>query len=149
MGVFDILSTTIGVEPGSKNLRIIKDGGIIFNEPSVISLDTTSDEVSGFGNSIVQKKNHKIIQPVNNVIRDFHGFEELLRRANKKSLNETSFFVKAKVVYFSIQQPLPSRKKEINEKPLSMHTQRRFTWRIRLAPLPLEWTSWRKSVKKY
>lgn len=103
MGLLDFLKVTIGIDPGSNSLRIIKDGELIFNEPSQISYDTTNDKVSGIGNSIRSIEKDVIIKPVNGAIFDFHAFEMLVRRALKKGLKlKSDIFSKSYIMYCSI-----------------------------------------------
>ncbi|MFM6255608.1 MAG: hypothetical protein ACKPEQ_41835, partial [Dolichospermum sp.] len=50
MGLLNFLKDTIGIDPGSQYLRIIKDGELVFNELSQISIDKVNNVVSGVGN---------------------------------------------------------------------------------------------------
>jgi len=102
MGLLDFLKDTIGIDPGSQHLRIIKDGELVFNESSQISLDKTTSIVSGLGNSIRLTDKDVIIKPVDCAIADFHGFEMLLRGAMKKGLNSNSIIPKSYKMYFCI-----------------------------------------------
>lgn len=79
MGLLDFWTDTIGVDPGSQNLRIIKDGELVFNEKSRISFNKIDNVFSGLGNSIRTTPKDAIIKPVNYCIWDFHAFEMLLR----------------------------------------------------------------------
>ena len=51
MGLLDFLNDSIGLDAGSQNLRIVKDGKIIFNEPTVISYTPNDLKITGFGDS--------------------------------------------------------------------------------------------------
>jgi rod shape-determining protein MreB and related proteins len=102
MGLFDFLTKTIGVDPGSQTLRVVSDGKLIFNETAEISIDSLNNEVSGFGNESTKSTSHKIIKPVNTVIADFHGFEHLLRGSLKKSLKGAGWFSENYRMYISI-----------------------------------------------
>lgn len=103
MGVLDFFKVTIGIDPGSQHLRIIRDGAIIFNEPSQISFDKTSGIVSGLGSSIRSTGKDVTIRPVNCAIYDFHAFEMLLRGAVRKGLKlKSKIFSKSYIMYFTI-----------------------------------------------
>lgn len=85
MGLLNFLKDTIGVDPGSQTLRIIKDGALIFDEPAQISINTIKKESSGFGNTVSTTTSDITLKPVKYVIADFQAFEILLRSALKKS----------------------------------------------------------------
>lgn len=101
MGLLDIFSKTIGVDPGSQNLRIIHNDELIFNEPAEISFDPKTNKVTGYGNETVHAMPNKIIKPVNMVIADFHGFENLLRGSLKRAFNERTWLFSSYRMYFS------------------------------------------------
>lgn len=90
MGFLDFLSTTVGVDPGSQNLRIGHNGKLVFDELTAISVNS-KNKVTGIGNDALLHKSDSIIKPVNGAIEDFHAFEMLLRGAIKKSLKESWF----------------------------------------------------------
>ncbi|WP_422359456.1 rod shape-determining protein [Reichenbachiella sp.] len=102
MGFFDFLNGTLAIEAGSSCLRIIKDGDIVYNEPTAISFNPNDNRVSGVGNSINSTPPNKIIEPFNYVISDFVGFESCLRGAIKKIDNQVSLFPKSYKMFFSI-----------------------------------------------
>lgn len=102
MGLLNFKKDTIGIDPGSQYLRIVKDGKLVFNEESQISIDKVKNIVSGVGNSARATKKDTLIKPVNYVIANFHAFEMLLRVALKKLLNSNSFFPKSYIMYFSV-----------------------------------------------
>lgn len=102
MALLDFLKDTIGIDPGSHHLRIIKKGELIFNEPSQITLDKETDIVSGLGNNIKATAQDQIVRPVNCTIADFYGFESLLRGAMKKALNQKSILTKSYIMYYAI-----------------------------------------------
>lgn len=102
MGLLDFLKDTIGIDPGSQNLRIIKDGELVFNEQAQISIDKVDNFVSGLGDSIRTTAKDVLIKPVNYVIADFQGFEMLLRGAIKQGLNSRSLLPKSYIMYYSI-----------------------------------------------
>jgi rod shape-determining protein MreB and related proteins len=102
MRFLDFLTETIGVDPGTQSLRIIKEGKLIFNERSQISFDKIDNVFSGLGNSIRTTPKDTIIKPVNYSIWDFHGFETLLRGAIKKGLNSNSVIPKSYIMHYCI-----------------------------------------------
>lgn len=102
MGFLDFLRDTIGIDAGSQYLRIIKDGKLVFNELSQISINKSENIISGLGHSTIMAKGGDLIKPVNYVISDFHAFEMLLRGAMKKALNSKSLFPKSYKMYFSV-----------------------------------------------
>ncbi len=104
MGFLDIFKETIGIDPGSQNLRIIKEGQLVFNEQSQISIDKIDNILSGLGDSIRTTPKDILIKPINYVIADFQGFEMLLRGAIKKELNSKPvlFLPKSYIMYYSI-----------------------------------------------
>jgi rod shape-determining protein MreB len=102
MGLLDFLKDTIGIDPGSQHLRIVKDGELVFNESSQISFDKTTHAVTGLGNSTSLTDNDLIIKPVDCAIADFQGFEMLLREAMKKSLSSKSIIPKSYKMYYCI-----------------------------------------------
>jgi rod shape-determining protein MreB and related proteins len=114
MGVLDILKDTIGIDPGSQHLRVIKDGELVFSEQSQISIDTVSNVISGLGDSIGKSSRDVLIKPVNYVIADFQAFEMLLRGAIKKRLKPTSVLglPKSYIMYYS----LPTSSTEIEKR---------------------------------
>jgi rod shape-determining protein MreB and related proteins len=101
MGFLGFLTETIGIDPGSQNLRIAKDGQLVFNEPSQISIDKVDNILSGLGDSIGTTSKDESIKPLNHVIANFQAFEMLLRGAIKKG-SSTSFLPKSYIMYYSI-----------------------------------------------
>lgn len=102
MGILDLLTKTVGVDPGSQNLRIIYNSELVFNETTQLSIDPETNKVSGYGNGLVHTKPNKVIKPVNTVIADFHGFENLLRGALKRALNQRNWLPSNYKMYFSL-----------------------------------------------
>lgn len=102
MGLLDFLTKTIGVDPGSQNLRLIHNNELIFNETAELSIDPETNKVSGYGNESIHEEPNKVIKPVNTVIADFHGFEHLLRGSLKRALNERTWFPANYRMYFSL-----------------------------------------------
>jgi rod shape-determining protein MreB len=94
---------TLGIDPGSHSLRIIKDGVIVFNERNRLSLDKIENIITGFGDSISTSNNNvTILNPVNYVIADFRAFDAILRGSIAKILGEGKFFKNSLTVYFCI-----------------------------------------------
>lgn len=102
VSIFDFWTDTIGVDPGTDRLRIVKEGNVIFDEKSQISWNKTTESVSGFGDSVGTTSDHVIIKPVNYSIWDFHAFEMLLRSATKKSLKDQWVFPKSYRMFFVV-----------------------------------------------
>ncbi len=102
MSLFDVFTETIGIDPGSRNFRIIKGGKTIFNEPTQISLNTTDCKVSGIGASSRVSSKDIILKPITYTITDFHAFELLLRAATKQGLNSRFFFTQPLISYICI-----------------------------------------------
>lgn len=102
MGLFDFAKVTAGVDPGSQNLRIIKDGELVFNEESQITVNIQKNVFTGVGKSIGNTTNDLIIKPVNYVIGDFQGFEMLLRGALNKASKAKRLLPPTYIMYYSI-----------------------------------------------
>lgn len=102
MGLFDFFTKTIGIDPGSQNLRIVHNNNIIFNESAELSMDIAVNKVSGYGNSTLINESNQVIRPIRTVIADFHGFEYLLRGAIKQSINERTWLPNTYKMFFSL-----------------------------------------------
>jgi rod shape-determining protein MreB len=100
MGLFNV-TDTLGIDPGSRNLRIFKDGNVIFDEPALISVDS-SGKMSGLGNTIATIGSERIIKPVTYAVGDFVAFEELLKGAIEKTNRSKSFIKSSLNMYFCI-----------------------------------------------
>ncbi len=92
---------TLGVDPGSRNLRIVQEGKIIFNEPSLIAVNREG-VATGIGESVSSVKEDRVIKPVTYAIDDFQAFEELLKAAIKKSAQSKSILKPSLKLYFAI-----------------------------------------------
>lgn len=99
MGLFEFLTVTVGVDPGSQNLRLVRGHEVIFNERSQVSIDRSVNKISGFGNAIRTTANDITLNPVNYVIADFQAFETLLRGALKQNSSSKSFLLKSYRIY--------------------------------------------------
>ena len=102
MGLLDFWTETIGIDPGTQYLRLLKGDNLIFNERTQISIDTTNNKVSGFGDKLRSTASDVIIRPIQYAICDFHAFEMLLRSAIKKGLNSNSFLSKSLISFWCI-----------------------------------------------
>lgn len=102
MGFLDFLKDTIGIDPGSEHLRIIKDGELVFNESSQVSVDKTTSILTGLGNSIRLTEADVTIKPVDCAIADFQGFEMLLRGAIERGLKSNTIIPKSYKMYYCI-----------------------------------------------
>jgi rod shape-determining protein MreB and related proteins len=114
MGLFDFLKETLGIDPGSRFLRIIRNEKLVFNEHSQISIDKGEHTVSGSGDSIRTTTEDVVVQPVSCVPTDFQAFEMLLRGAIKKALPSNSILglPKSYRLYYSI----PTSSTEIDKR---------------------------------
>ncbi|WP_028980435.1 rod shape-determining protein [Sporocytophaga myxococcoides] len=102
MGLLNFLKDSIGIDPGSQHLRIIKDGELVFNESSQISFNISNNSISGLGDTCSSSELDVTIKPVDYAIADFHAFEALLRGAIKKGLGSKSIFPKTYKMYYCI-----------------------------------------------
>ena len=114
MGIFDFLEKNIGIDAGSENLRVIENDNLIFDQKSILSVDTTTGIVSGIGKSIKSIDNHKTIKPVNYCISDFQAFEELIKTAIKEGFKQTGIFHPSLISYFCI----PSAISEVEKRAI-------------------------------
>jgi rod shape-determining protein MreB len=102
MGYTNSFVKTVGIDPGSENLRIVHDGRIVFKEPSALSIHEHISKISGIGLNCVHSEGHRVVKPVVRVLYDFMAFEHLLRRAIKQSLKESNWFPVNYKMFFSI-----------------------------------------------
>ena len=102
MGLFDFLTETIGIDLGSQNLRIIHKEKLVYNEPSIISVNVKDGTVSGIGQSIKHLEGHSIIKPVNYVIGDFQAAEEMLKGAISIGINKGSIWKPSLKMFFVV-----------------------------------------------
>ena len=102
MGLFNFLTETIGIDLGSQNLRIINKGKLIYNEPSIISVNVKDGSVSGTGQSIKHLEGHSLIKPVNYAIGDFQAAEEMLKGAINKGINQGSVWKPSLKMFFCV-----------------------------------------------
>lgn len=88
----------IGIDLGSSNILLHQKGkGIIFQEPSVVAINTTTNEIVAVGNdakNMIGKtpRNVEIINPIKNgVISDYNRTAQVLKLLMKKVTNGRSF----------------------------------------------------------
>ena len=123
MGLFDFLkNVTMGVDPGSQNFRLIKDGELVFNERSQISIDKAANKLSGYGDTTQASANDVVISPINYVIADFQAFEMLLRAAIRKGHNASPMLSRFKI-HFVSRQMLRRLKRGLTGMLLNMQEQ--------------------------
>lgn len=85
----------IGIDLGTTNILIyIKGKGIVLNEPSVVSIDTSTKKVLAVGKEAKEMLGRtpgkvKAIKPMKDgVIADFETTEEMLKRFVKKAVGK-------------------------------------------------------------
>lgn len=85
MGLFDFFTTEIAIDLGTANTLIISEDKIVVDEPSIIAVDRTTNEVLAIGTEAMQmhEKTHqhiKTIRPLKDgVIADFYAAEQMIR----------------------------------------------------------------------
>jgi len=84
--LFGLFSKDIGVDLGTTNTRVyIKDRGLVSNEPSIVAINTRTDQIIALGQMAVRMigkvpPHIQIIKPiVNGVVSDFEVAEKMLR----------------------------------------------------------------------
>lgn len=111
----------IGIDLGSTNILLHQKGkGIIFQEPSVIAINTSSNEIVAIGNdakNMIGKtpKNVEIINPIKNgVISDYNRTAQILKILMKRVTNGSSFaFRKPNVVIAAPTKSTPVERRAI------------------------------------
>lgn len=85
MGLFDFFTTEIAIDLGTANTLIISEDKIVVDEPSIIAVDRTTNDVLAIGTEAMQmhEKTHqhiKTIRPLKDgVIADFYAAEQMIR----------------------------------------------------------------------
>jgi rod shape-determining protein MreB len=102
MGLLDFNTKTVGVDPGSQNLRIIHNDQLIFNEKTELSIHHVSGKVTGVGNEATHDITNQLVMPVNTVITDFNSFELLLRGSLNRALKQPKLFPSSFKMFISI-----------------------------------------------
>lgn len=92
MGIFNFLSTDIGIDLGTANTLVyVKGKGIVVNEPSVVAMDRENGKVLAVGNEAKEMlgRTHQdilTIRPLKDgVIADFEATEVMIREFVKKA----------------------------------------------------------------
>ena len=75
MGLFDFSTLTLCIDAGSASTRIRKKEELIFNEPTMLSINHKKGRATGIGNGVQVDEENELIEPVNYVIGDYFGFE--------------------------------------------------------------------------
>ncbi|GAB5526999.1 MAG: rod shape-determining protein [Roseivirga sp.] len=99
MAFMENFRSVIGIEAGTKRLRIIREGKLSFDEPAIISVDKTSHKVSGLGNSLVEGTGHHVVRPIEFAIKDFEAFELLVKGAIKQLEGKKSWYLRSYKMY--------------------------------------------------
>ncbi|GAB4183922.1 MAG: rod shape-determining protein [Calditrichia bacterium] len=92
MGLFDFLSTDVGIDLGTANTIVYVNGkGIVVNEPSIVAIDRESGRVFSVGNEAKEMlgRTHNEIMTIrplkDGVIADFEATEVMIREFVKKA----------------------------------------------------------------
>ncbi|MCL1923975.1 MAG: rod shape-determining protein, partial [Defluviitaleaceae bacterium] len=100
-----MLSRDLGIDLGTANVLVfLKNKGIIINEPSVVALNTVSNNVLAVGDEAKEMigrtpGNIVAIRPMKDgVIADFASTKAMLRYFIKKSMSKSFFVRKPRVV---------------------------------------------------
>lgn len=98
MGFFDIFTQKIGIDLGTSNTLVyVSNKGIIVNEPSVVAINVSSNEVCAVGESAKAMldrtpKTINAIRPLQNgVIADFEITRAMIKYFIDKALNKRRF----------------------------------------------------------
>ncbi|MGB4439048.1 MAG: rod shape-determining protein [Sedimentibacter sp.] len=104
MGFFDLFTQKIGIDLGTSNTLVyVSNKGIIVNEPSVVAVNTGSNEVCAVGENAKAMldrtpKTINAIRPLQNgVIADFEITRAMIKYFINKALNKKRF-IKSNVV---------------------------------------------------
>jgi rod shape-determining protein MreB len=104
MGFFDFFTQKIGIDLGTSNTLVyVSNKGIIVNEPSVVAINTGSNEVCAVGENAKAMldrtpKTISAIRPLQNgVIADFEITSAMIKYFISKALNKGRF-IKANIV---------------------------------------------------
>ncbi|MDD2647142.1 MAG: rod shape-determining protein [Patescibacteria group bacterium] len=94
-----LFAKDIGVDLGTANTRIyIKDRGLVLNEPSVVAINTRTDQIIALGQMALRMigkvpPHIQIVKPiVNGVVSDFEVAEKMLRLIFEK-IHHGNFFI--------------------------------------------------------
>lgn len=104
--LFGLFSKDIGIDLGTTNLRIyVKGRGIIINEPSVVAINTRTDQIIAIGDNALKmlgkSPSHILVSRplVHGVISDFEVTEKMLKTIIEKVHRDTfAVFPRPRVV---------------------------------------------------
>jgi len=95
-----LFSKDIGIDLGTTNTRIyIKDRGLVLNEPSIVAINTRTDQIIALGQVAMKMVGKvppyiQIVMPlINGVISDFEVAEKMLRLIFEKVHRDTFVFI--------------------------------------------------------
>ncbi|MDY6122710.1 MAG: rod shape-determining protein [Porphyromonas sp.] len=97
MGLFNFRQS-LAIDLGTANTIIIKDGKVVLDEPSVVSFDSTTNQVMAVGkiaNEMYEKGNANIrtVRPLRDgVIADFNAAEQMIRGMIRMISKKRSWF---------------------------------------------------------
>lgn len=104
MGFFDFFTQKIGIDLGTSNTLVyVSNKGIIINEPSVVAINTVSNEVCAVGEHAKPMldrtpKTINAVRPLQNgVIADFEVTRAMIKYFTDKALNKKRF-IKSNIV---------------------------------------------------
>lgn len=97
MGLFNFRQS-LAIDLGTANTIIIKDGKVVLDEPSVVSFDSSTNQVMAVGkiaNEMYEKGNANIrtVRPLRDgVIADFNAAEQMIRGMIRMISKKRSWF---------------------------------------------------------
>ncbi len=112
MSITDFFTQTIGIDPGTHYLRLLKEKRITFNEKTEISIDPLHGKITGYGNQSIHDEQNIVVNPINRVISDFDAYEELVREAIKRSSKKKLSYFEGIKMFISI----PTTASEIDKR---------------------------------
>lgn len=95
MGLFNFFNKEIAIDLGTANTLIIADGKVIVDEPSIVAIDRTTNQVIAVGKKAMQmhEKTHENIKTVrplkDGVIADFNAAENMIKEMIKMIYKKT------------------------------------------------------------
>ncbi|MCQ2958978.1 MAG: rod shape-determining protein [Bacteroidales bacterium] len=98
MGLFSFLSQEIAIDLGTANTIIIQDDKIVVDEPSIVALDTHTNQPIAIGKAarLMQGRNHdgiRVVRPMKDgVIADFNCAEIMIRGMIKMIQEKSPLF---------------------------------------------------------
>ncbi len=97
-------SHIVGIDMGSFMLRILKDDRVVFNERASMARDRTTNKMVLLGNSVYEHNHESIVkyEPIDYVIADFAGAEQLVNSAVKKTIPNRFFLAASLISYTTV-----------------------------------------------